>query len=183
MLFFNIDHIERALLSQSRKASSKFFFGSACMCEVFARLENAEPTKAALPAKRAAEHFEVAANSFRALAETISIQYSWVKEAVKGVSFADAARDVRLSPDSRLVQTVTAELLRDGLDGVLRSCADEVSQFAGRLRQVSSRVLSKNVLLDFEYEQAHSLLGDWRALATRGQYVSSVCLQSARVSA
>jgi hypothetical protein len=153
------------------------------MCEVFAHLEMPDTASVKMAALQGAARFDGAAASFRILASKVATEYSWIRNAVKGVAFADAAREVHLPPDSEIVKAVTAELLRDQLDGVLRSCADSLSKFADRLRAVSTRLAGINVLPDLEYAEAHSLISDWRTLVMRGQYVSSVCLHSARATA
>jgi|ERR1017187_5352550 hypothetical protein len=181
MLFFNVDHIEKELLQQSREASSRFFLASAAMCEVFAHLENGDVAKAGDSARRAAEHFEGAADSFRRLALSIDTQYPWVNNTVRDVSFNEAAQGVHLSPDLGVVKEVTLRLVRGELSGVLLSCAIDISHLAERLRALSSRVLGSTVL-DVEYNEAHLMMGNWRTLVTRGQYVSSVCLISMRVT-
>jgi hypothetical protein len=182
MLFYNVDHIEAALLPLTRKASSEFFLGSSNMCELFAHLENGDVGSAGKAALQAAGHFQIASGSFLGLAQTINNQYPWVNNAVKDVSFDEAARDASLSPDSQVVLSVVSDLLRFKLDGVLQSCANELGGFADRLQTTSARLGSPNVLLDVEYSEAHKLIADWRTLMTRGQFVSSACLMSARIS-
>jgi hypothetical protein len=182
MLFYNIDHIERALRPQSKAASSGFFMGSASMCRFFAHIESEEPLKAADSAAEAAGIFEASANDFRALSQLISSDFAWVKDAVREVSFADAARELELSPESPVLRDITIQLVRGELDIVLQSCADTLAGFARDLRNAENRLLGINILQDLEYANAQALISRWRTTIVRGQFVSAVCLISMTVS-
>jgi hypothetical protein len=185
MLFFNIDRIEPKLIPETRKASSAFFEGSSRMCEFFVHIENHDLLHAPKAALEAADYFEESASSFRELSTKIKGNYVWIRNAVKDVQVAEAAKTAQLHPKSAIVQEMNSELFRDNvqIDGVLMITAQQVSGMAGHLRSASERMLKPNVSADYEYQRAHELLGSWRTLVARGQYISSVCWLAAQVKA
>jgi hypothetical protein len=185
MLFFNIDHIEPELLPETRKASSSFFEGSSRMCEFFAYMENNDMLHAPKAALQAAEAFELSASLFEALSTKIKGNYSWIRNVVKDVRVEEAAHAAQLDPKSEIVQRMNSELFLNDvqIDGVLMRTAHEISGMAEYLRDTSERMCKPHISSEHENQRAHQLLGDWRTLVARGQYISSVCMLTARVGA
>jgi hypothetical protein len=179
MLFFNIDHIEPNLSKLAQTASALFFSGSASMCLVFSHMERAQFKESAAPAKLAVEQFQAAAHSFKKLASEVE-KHPWINDEIRKVSFKDAASGVDVSLDSPMIREVNAALVRGELSGLLNLCGDEILNLSTGLSTMN--LSGPNILSDVEYRHAHKLLGAWRSLMVRGQYVSSVCLNAATVT-
>jgi hypothetical protein len=182
MLFFNIDHLEESLSDLTQAASAQFFAASASMCEVFAHMERADFRQTAIHAQKSADQFVQGANSFRKLALAVK-QHSWIEHEIRNLNFVDVAQAVGLSSNSGAIQEVSVSLVRGELAGVLMSCADEVEAFANDLHTMNKNLSGANLLPDLEYDRAHKMLGKWRTLVIKGQYVSSACLSAAKVGA
>jgi hypothetical protein len=184
MLFFNIDHIEPELLPDTQKASAAFFEGSSRMCEFFSDIEKKDLLHAPKAADQAAASFEASASAFRSLGTKIKGNYLWIRNVVRDVQVSEAAKTAHLDPNSEIVRQMNNELFKNDvqIDGILFMTAQQITMIAERLRGASERMSKPSVSPEHEYERAHALLGDWRTLLARGQYISSVCMLAARVT-
>src|SRR5204863_2774329 len=117
MIICNVDHLHAGLRRLSQDASSLFLTGGAAFHELLAALERAEPGEAAAAAERALASFDEAIASFSQLAELIEsdVEYQWIGEETRRIDFNDAARTVYLSPDSAVVRSSNAELVRGNM--------------------------------------------------------------------
>ena len=180
MLFYAVGDIEAGLQHLGRKASSEFFLASSSMCQVFMCLEAGDFDKAQIPTLGAILHLDHAANAFQDLAQMIEEVYPWLVDTAKYVSFEQAAREVGLSPNSEIVQEMTAQLLRNKLNGVLRSCAKDIAELAKHLLTLHDSVRNGNAPMDLVYMHVNALMSNWRTLIICGQFVSSVCRNNTR---
>lgn len=195
MLFCNVDHIEPRLLPQAREASSRFFEANLPLNELFRQLELGSDRETGSPrqieasriaanaANRAQEQFREAAKLLRDLAREIRTDYAYIDDVVKRANaFDEAARYVKLSPDSSLVREMITDLLRAGVDNLLIGCADRLISLSDRIRVLGIRIADLSSFQDRDYDEAHALIADWNSLMSRGQFISAICYIAARVS-
>ncbi len=184
MIICNVDHLSKDLKEVSQDASSLFLHGGAAFHEVLSALEIADITTASTEAVRGLAMFDKAVPLFHELSRIIeSENYSWIRDATRAIDFDDAARTVHLSPDSPLVKSANTQLVGGNISRLLASFADQIESFSSALSGFVDRAKGQNIVLDDEYRLAHRLLRDWSAMIAQGQYISSVCLAAATVTA
>jgi len=198
MLFCNIDHLETRVLPLTRKAGHRFFVGAASLDLMFAHMElgatsevqepevRREAATAAQHASDAATRLVESAELFRDLALAVEREFPDINNEIKdkGPSLVeDVARHIGISPDSPFATEMIDSLLQDKVEGVLRRLAIDISEVAARIRTLEVGFLKQEKIVDRSYEEAHAILGDWRALMIRGQFLSVICYLSSRIAA
>jgi hypothetical protein len=197
MLFSNIDHLDAGLVPMTRVAGYQFFVGASALDMLFAHMEMGSGTGeghspelqqhaslAAWHAAHAESGLDKAAARFLDLAQLVTNEFSHINEDVKAKApFADAARRIDIPPDSPIVHQMSDMLYSANIEGVLTFLANDIHGIAQRVGILGGRILQSMKVQDYDYDEAHLILGVWHPLLVRGQFLSSVCYLAARVAA
>lgn len=183
MLIFNVDHLDPELLDSSRRASAALLMGGAAFHQLLATLESDDLKRAGEASRITANYLGVASIEFLQLAALLAERRERIKESIRRVNFDDAARDVHVSPNSTIVQWTNQKLVTAGLDGLFAGVAAQIQEFVAQLKDFSERGNDSGSILDRDYKLAHRLIREWRVTLEQGQYVSSICLAAATVTA